>query len=168
VQSLYLVRHAVAADQDSWSQPDASRPLTEFGWQQALALAQVLGRVRVEAFRASPTVRCQDTLVPAAHTTGLAVEDDPLLFEGAQPTGPEEAGQMLRRLIESYFTAGVQVAAACSHGNVLLPLLEAASPGAGARCPKGGLWKLEIDGSALRSVSFVGRLVPATSKWEAR
>ncbi len=168
MQSLYLVRHAVAADQGSWSQPDASRPLTEFGWEQALALAQVLGRVRVEAFRASPTVRCRDTLVPAAHTIGLAVEDDPLLFEAAQPTGPDEARQMLRSLVESYLPAGVQIAAACSHGNVLLPLLEAASPGAGARCPKGGLWKLELDGSAVGSVSFIGRLVPATGKWEAR
>ena len=75
---------------------------------------------------------------------------------------------MLRKLAESCFTAGVQVAAACSHGNVLLPLLEAASPGAGARCPKGGLWKLDLEGTDVSSVSFVGRLVPATGKWEAR
>jgi len=168
VQSLYLVRHAVAADQGSWSRPDALRPLTEFGWQQALALSQVLSRAHVGAFRASPTVRCQDTLVPAAHATGLAVEDDPRLFEESAPAGPEEARTMLQSLVDWHLATGVQVAAACSHGNVLLPLLEAATPGAGTRCPKGGLWKLDLGGNGVSSVSFVGRLVPGSGKWEVR
>ena len=168
MHSLYLVRHAVAADQGSWAQPDEVRPLTEFGWQQALAIAQLLNLAQAQVFKSSPTVRCRDTLVPAAHTAGLVVEDAPDLFEQAAPSSSDAARQMLRGLIDSYFADGTRVAAACSHGNVLLPLLEATASGAGARCPKGGVWKLDVDRGGVTSVSFLGRLVPATGKWEVR
>ncbi|MHB8322895.1 MAG: SixA phosphatase family protein [Candidatus Dormibacteria bacterium] len=168
MHSLYLVRHAVAADQEAWPQPDEMRPLTALGWQQALAIAQVLNGAQVQTFKASPTVRCRDTLLPAAHTIGLEVEDAPTLFEQAGPTSPGDALQMMQGMIASYFVDGTTVAAACSHGNVLVPLLEAAATGAGARCPKGGVWKLDLASGEVTSVTFLGRLMPATGKWEAR
>ncbi len=168
MHSLYLVRHAVAADQGAWPQPDAMRPLTALGWQQALAIGELLSQAQVQTFRASPTVRCRDTLLPAAHTAGLEVEDSPRLFEQAGPASPGEALQLLQELISSYFVNGTTVAAACSHGNVLLPLLEAAATGAGTSCPKGGVWKLDVASGEVTSVTFLGRLMPATGKWEAR
>jgi broad specificity phosphatase PhoE len=170
VRSLYLVRHAAAADHDSWARPDGLRPLTPFGWRQALAIGAFLDGTGIEGFWASPTVRCQDTLLPAAHDRGLAVEADPRLYERAAPSSPDAAGALLAELLHSYFAAGAQLVAACSHGNVLPPVLALADPESGKRCPKGGVWKLDLDDGEDRvsKVSFLGRLDPHTESWEVR
>jgi 8-oxo-dGTP diphosphatase len=169
VRSLYLVRHAVAADHESWSRPDGLRPLTTFGWRQALAIGEFLAGTGIEGLWASPTVRCQDTLLPAAHDRGLAVEPDPRLYERAAPSGPESAAALLAELLSSYFADGTRLVAACSHGNVLPPLLALADPENGKRCPKGGVWKLDLEDGAekVSKVGFLGRLDPHTERWEA-
>lgn len=162
--TLYLVRHAVAEDRGVWSGPDALRPLTPVGWRQAVALAEQLGRSGVKACLSSPTVRCQDTLFPGAHSLGLAVEDDPLLFEDEEPRGREAALQLLQRLLAH--PAGT--VAACTHGNVLLPLLAALDDGSASRCPKGGLWRVDSDpqGRPRGPAVFLGRLDPQSLAWK--
>ena len=160
----------MAAEHESWSLPDGLRPLTEFGWRQALAISELLSGAGIEAFWSSPTVRCRDTLIPSAHCSGLEVAAESRLFEQLAPAGADAAADLMAELLESYFGGGAQQVAACSHGNVLPPLLALGDPEIGKRCPKGGVWKLELEPSAdkVSRVSFLGRLEPRTEKWEAR
>lgn len=165
--SLFLVRHGVALDQGEWTMADELRPLTEFGWRQAVAIGRIASQHRVSHFYSSPAVRCLDTLLPAAHLRGVTVEAAPELFETEEPRGLEAAGQLLRRLLDEYLPAGRETAAACSHGNVLVPLLDAAGLRDPSRCPKGGVWRLQVEpGQAEVRVSSMGHLSPRSQEWE--
>lgn len=163
--ALYLVRHAVAEERGTWAGPDELRPLTWTGWRQALALGERMGALGASSFRASPTVRCRDTLVPWAHSLGLEVGDDPQLFEDGEPSGRAEALQLLDRLVG--VPEGTVVA--CTHGNLLLPLLAALDQGGSPRCPKGGVWRVNpAPGGGPRGPAvYLGRLDPQALGWKA-
>jgi phosphohistidine phosphatase SixA len=158
VRSLYLVRHAVARERDGWQKPDQLRPLNEAGWRQAVVLADLLADAGIDRHWSSPATRCRDTLLPLAHTTGLDVSDDARLFEGVLGPDPLAAGAALRTLIKAYFGEGSRRVAACSHGDLLPPLLEAAGA-SGARCPKGGVWRLDLpdDKDRVSQAVYLGR-----------
>lgn len=165
--SLYLVRHAVALDQGEWTLADELRPLTAFGWRQAAAIAELISQKGVSHFYSSPAIRCMDTLLPAAHLQAASLAADPELFESREPRGPEEAGRLLRRLLAAYLPPGRRSAAACSHGNVLIPLLEAAGLGDPSRCPKGAVWHIQVEGDQEEvRVSRLGRLSERSGQWE--
>lgn len=68
-----------------WSgQPDRSRPLSEEGWRQAKALAEVLaGDARLDAIFASPFTRCRQTVETLADQAGLEVVTDERIAESA-------------------------------------------------------------------------------------
>jgi phosphohistidine phosphatase SixA len=168
VRSLYLVRHAVARERDGWQKPDQLRPLNEVGWRQAVVLADLLADAGIDRQWSSPATRCRDTLLPLAHATGLDVEDDARLFEGALGPETEAASPALRTLIKAYFLDGVRRVAACSHGDLLPPLLEAAGA-AGARCPKGGVWRLDLpdDKDRVSQAVYLGRPDPGGG-WDQR
>jgi phosphohistidine phosphatase SixA len=166
VPTLHLVRHGVALDREGWSGDDRSRPLTDFGWRQSLAIAAATAEQEIQLFWTSPTVRCADTLLPAAHSRGLEVRASDLLFESNEPSGPQQAEEMLREIAATCMPAGVEVAAAATHGNILVPLLSWASGQGLLRCPKGGLWRLELSRQlAPRSVEYQGCLDPKTKGW---
>ncbi|MGA8207629.1 MAG: phosphoglycerate mutase family protein [Candidatus Dormiibacterota bacterium] len=158
MRSLYLVRHAVARERDGWQKPDQLRPLNEVGWRQAVVLADLLADAGIDRHLSSPATRCRDTLLPLAHVTGLEVEDDARLFEGALGQDLAGAGAALRSLLKAYFVDGMRRVAACSHGDLLPPLLEAAGA-AGARCPKGGVWRLDLpdDKDRVSQAVYLGR-----------
>ena len=164
--TLHLVRHGVALDRGAWPGSDQSRPLTEFGWRQSLAISCVLAEQAVQLFCSSPTVRCCDTLMPAAHSRGLEVTPLSLLFESNEPQSPEEAVGLLKRIVSTCLVGGVEVAAAATHGNILLPLLTHAPGGGQQRCPKGGVWRLELSPRLdPLHVEFQGYLNPKTGEW---
>jgi phosphohistidine phosphatase len=60
---LYLIRHAEAADRETWEGSDEERPLTDEGHEQAKLVAAGLKRqgVTLDAVVASPLVRAQET-----------------------------------------------------------------------------------------------------------
>ena len=163
-RAVYLVRHALAGERGSWAGPDALRPLTATGWRQATALLEVLLPAGVRRFVSSPSTRCRDTLIPAAHAAGLEVEDDPLLFEDQEPQGPKEARDRLAKLLGT----GPGPVAACTHGNLMLAFVAAAG-GKSPRCPKGGVWRLELNGGGgdWASPLYLGRLDPQQLSWRA-
>ncbi len=82
---IWLLRHAEAAD----GSPDADRPLTTRGEQQARAAgaAMVSIGVEVQACIASPKVRAADTARIACAALGVSVELDQALEGG--PFDPE-------------------------------------------------------------------------------
>jgi phosphohistidine phosphatase SixA len=169
VRSLYLVRHAVARDRDSWSQPDRLRPLNEIGWRQAVVLAELLADAGIEVHYSSPALRCRDTLLPLAHGAGLQVLDDTRLLEGGLAQDQGSADAALKGLIRAYFAAGARRAAACSHGDLLPPLLEAAGAAPGSRCPKGGVWRLDLtdEKDRVSQAVYLGRPDPGGG-WDQR
>lgn len=60
---LYLVRHAEAADAETWSGPDESRPLTKVGRAQAQQVADTLAALKIapEHILTSPLLRASET-----------------------------------------------------------------------------------------------------------
>ena len=169
MRSLYLVRHAVARERDGWSQPDRLRPLNELGWRQAVAMADLLADAGIEAHYSSPTLRCRDTLLPLAHGAGLQVQDDTRLLEGGRAVDEGGAEAELKALIKAYFAAGTRRIAACSHGDMIPPLLEAAGAASGSRCPKGGVWRLDLsdDKDRISQAMYLGRPDPGGG-WDQR
>ena len=80
-EDVFLVRHAKAGNREKWQEPDELRPLTKPGWQQAEALAGVLGGERVAALVSSPYVRCIQTLEPLGEDLDLPVQEHDALAE---------------------------------------------------------------------------------------
>ncbi|REE75573.1 phosphohistidine phosphatase SixA [Rhodococcus wratislaviensis] len=131
-----LVRHAHAGEKKKWDGPDADRPLSPLGHDQAHGLVAALRGIEIATLFSSPTTRCRQTLLPLAEAVGLRVADHPLLAPDATPDelfallhGPEADG-----------------AAFCTHGEILNALAEFArsrgapdAPPSGATA-KGGVW----------------------------
>jgi phosphohistidine phosphatase len=77
---IWLLRHGEAAD----GSPDAERPLTDRGRQQARAAGAALKRLGVEldACLSSPKLRAKDTAELACAELGVDVELEPKLAGG--------------------------------------------------------------------------------------
>ena len=75
---LHLLRHAHAGDPESWSGPDAARPLSEKGREQAERLGRFLAdnAFRTDAIVTSPKLRAAETAEIVARHLGLAVTQD--------------------------------------------------------------------------------------------
>ncbi len=156
---MYIVRHASAVARDAWSGPDALRPLSLRGWQQAAALAEWLADPAPMHFLSSPTVRCRDTLVPVAHRGAGTVVDEPLLADLAEAEVTEGVLQVrMRRLLRVLAQVEAGPVAACSHGDTIPVLLRVSGITGELPCPKGGVWELRLDAQGgVRSGRFLGR-----------
>ncbi|MGH7611145.1 MAG: SixA phosphatase family protein [Candidatus Dormibacteria bacterium] len=165
MRSLYLIRHAIAQERDGWRPLDQLRPLSQSGWRQAVGLADLLADAGIVSHRSSPSVRCRDTLLPLAHAAGLPVLDDSRLAEGA---AAGHGAEDLLQLLASLLGEGQRVSA-CSHGDVIPPLLEASGVRSGARCPKGGVWRLDLpeDRREVVQAVYLGRPDPSGG-WDSR
>lgn len=82
--SLYLLRHAHAGDAASWDGPDALRPLTDKGRQQAERLGRFLAETgfATDAILSSPKVRAAQTAEIVAGLLGRPVTIDERLGDG--------------------------------------------------------------------------------------
>ena len=115
---IHLVRHAHAGSRQRWDRPDEQRPLSERGWGQARGLAKDLRKAGIDLLWTSPYVRCHQTLEPLADRLELPIEDVDLLAEGGW--GPP----VLEALLEA--ADGGRTVAACSHGDIIPAVIEAA------------------------------------------
>jgi phosphohistidine phosphatase len=104
---LYLLRHAHAGDPVGWSGPDAARPLSPKGEQQAERLARFLAEVRFkpDAVITSPKLRAARTAEIVAKALDIEVREDErlagefdlvtieaILFDAGEPTKPVLVG----------------------------------------------------------------------------
>ncbi len=82
--SLYLLRHAHAGDASSWNGPDALRPLTDKGRQQAERLGRFLTDTGFATDRilSSPKVRAAQTAEIVASLLGCSMSIDERLGDG--------------------------------------------------------------------------------------
>jgi exopolyphosphatase/guanosine-5'-triphosphate,3'-diphosphate pyrophosphatase len=134
---LFLVRHAKGYSRARWFEDDDLRPLTPIGDLQSEAIATAIAEEQPRSLLSSPAVRCYQTLQPLARQTGLRIELDPRLAEGADPAG-------VLPLLDGL---GEETVVLCSHGDVVPALLSALKPqGLGdgpIECRKGSFWRLE-------------------------
>ncbi|MCX9193261.1 NUDIX hydrolase [Carbonactinospora thermoautotrophica] len=89
-QALVVLRHAEALDRADWAGPDAARPLSAAGYQQAERLADLLAAYGPKLLISSDARRCVDTLRPYAERYGIEIVTDHALSEEAylaDPTG---------------------------------------------------------------------------------
>jgi len=75
---LHLLRHADAGDPDAWDGPDAPRPLSEKGRDQAERLGAYLAGIafRTDAIITSPKIRAAETAEIVAEHLGVVVTED--------------------------------------------------------------------------------------------
>jgi phosphohistidine phosphatase len=104
---LYLLRHAHAGDPEGWSGPDAARPLSAKGEQQAERLGRFLAEVgfQPDAIITSPKIRAARTAEIVAEALGVEVREDErlarefdlvtveaILFDAGEPVKPVLVG----------------------------------------------------------------------------
>jgi exopolyphosphatase/guanosine-5'-triphosphate,3'-diphosphate pyrophosphatase len=145
---LFLVRHAKAFSRSRWREDDELRPLTPAGDLQSEAIATAIAEEHPRRLISSPHVRCMQTLVPLARATGLRIEKDARLAEGATLDG---AALLIASL-------GGEPAVLCGHGD-LLPMLVASLDANGIRpsaiaCEKGSFWRIESQPGGERRATY--------------
>lgn len=143
---IHLFRHAHAGKRTDWDGADEERPLTERGRCESLVVADRLAATGVARILTSPYLRCVQSVRPLSETTGLSLEIETALEEGADP---ERTASLLAEI-----EPGTVL---CSHGDVIAALIEkAAAEGAELAgelvWEKGSLWHLETGaGGRIRS-----------------
>ena len=135
--AVLLVRHSIALPRKKWDGPDELRPLIKRGERQAAGLVHQLRRRRIDEIVSSPSLRCVQTVTSLAQARRLTVVDDDALAEGSQ----DKALALLRSQAGGH-------AVLCSHGDVLLWVLETLIREDGLDlprkppCAKGSTWVL--------------------------
>jgi phosphohistidine phosphatase SixA len=134
----FLVRHGEAGAKGSWDGPDAARPLSPAGLDQAEGLVLHLEDYPVERILRSPTVRCHQTIQPLARDRLLGIE--PLAALGVDG-GPSE-------ILELFWDRRLGNAVLCTHGEMIGRLFaRLAGQGLVALAPlvwpKGSAWLLQ-------------------------
>jgi 8-oxo-dGTP diphosphatase len=133
----FLVRHGDAGDKRSWDGPDAGRPLSPAGLDQAEGLVLRLEDYPVERILCSPTVRCQQTVQPLARDRLLEIEPAAALGVDADST----------EILELFWDRRLANAVLCTHGETIGRLFwQLAADGLVApeplHWPKGSTWLL--------------------------
>jgi phosphohistidine phosphatase len=153
---LWLVRHAAAADRDSWPGPDPQRPITARARERLRKLVARLEsrNVAPDVIMTSPAVRTVQTAEILASIAGFVgeVEIEPGLAEDA--TAAEAIARAQRQ--------GVGIVAAVGHEPQLSAIVLALLGEAPARFQKGGLIALEVVPRGKASFEFA--IVPKRAK----
>lgn len=149
---LYIVRHADAGSRSAWTGDDERRPLSRKGRCQAAGLVDMLAGAEVTRLVSSPSLRCVETLDPAAARLGLTVETDRRLAEGGRGDEALALAEELLRVDD--------VGALCSHGDVIPDLLSELKIRGVAfhhdlTWPKGSAWVLSGNGTTWTDARFV-------------
>ncbi|MDQ1575366.1 MAG: 8-oxo-(d)GTP phosphatase [Microbacteriaceae bacterium] len=116
--AIIALRHGKAVAPSSWSGPDATRPLTERGVQQAAANVATIDAWRPRKILTSPAVRCVATVAPLAATTGIRPKQKPNLSQDAYEDGSANVREVVGKRVRARKTAVL-----CSHGPVLPEIL---------------------------------------------
>ncbi|MDQ1609243.1 MAG: 8-oxo-(d)GTP phosphatase [Microbacteriaceae bacterium] len=116
--AIIALRHGKAVAPSSWSGPDATRPLTERGVQQAATNVATIEAWRPRTILTSPAVRCVATVAPLAATTGIRPKQKPHLSQDAYEAGSANVRDVVGKRVRARKTAVL-----CSHGPVLPEIL---------------------------------------------
>jgi broad specificity phosphatase PhoE len=148
--TVFLIRHAKAADREFWTGADRDRPLVERGRAQADRLASALAPRQPALVAASPWLRCLETAAPLAEAVGLEVEpDDRLGYDDADLAG------FVRACVVAH---PGRVVVGVSHGD-LIPfyLLQAGMLDGMPRFRTGSLFRLDVRDGRLERATLIDR-----------
>jgi phosphohistidine phosphatase SixA len=134
----FLVRHGDAGVKGGWDGPDAGRPLSPAGLDQAEGLVLRLEDYPVERILCSPTLRCHQTVEPLARDRLLRIETVPAL--GVDTTSAQ--------LLTLFWDLELRNSVLCTHGEGIGLLLTRLIADAlvvedPLDWPKGSTWLLE-------------------------
>jgi 8-oxo-(d)GTP phosphatase len=146
---VYLIRHAKAADRETWTGDDRARPLTKAGRRQAGALVELFAGRPIARILSSPAARCTDTVRPLAEERSVPLELRDDLLEGAPLRG-------LLDLLEELRATPTVLSA---HGDLIPAAIEelaqrgvTVSPEVGWK--KGAIWVLEREGGLIVRATY--------------
>ncbi|MFG1923619.1 NUDIX domain-containing protein [Cryptosporangium sp. NPDC048952] len=169
--TVLLVRHAKAGNKNTWTGPDADRPLEPSGQAQAVWLADLLPWFRPERVLSATKLRCQQTIEPLASALGLKVTSE-TAFDEESFDDPDAVVARFRAL-----AAEGDVSAVCSQGGlipgVITELAEAddaivdSNPVAhrrgSVRSRKGSAWVLHFSGERLVQADYLPTIRPGSN-----
>lgn len=148
--NLLLIRHAKAADRDTWTGADRERPLIERGHKQAQRLVRALDPDATALVAASPWLRCVQTAEPLAKAAGLDVVAEPRLgYDGTDLGG---------WVLEAVAAHPGRDLVAVSHGDLIPAFLSAVGLLGGNGMPRtGSLFRVRISAGGLGPAVYVDR-----------
>lgn len=147
--TLLLVRHAKAADRETWDGLDRERPLVERGITQARRLVRALEPGATGVVAASPWVRCVQTAEPLAAAAGLEVVHEPRLgYDGTDVAG---------WILEAVAAHPGKDLVAVSHGDIIPDFLRSSGLGSALMPRTGSLFRVAISTQGLGPVTYVDR-----------
>ncbi|WP_175985390.1 NUDIX hydrolase [Microbacterium tenebrionis] len=115
---IIALRHAKAASRSDWDGPDAARPLTARGKEQAEAIVAPLRAFGIRKIVTSDAVRCVQTVTPLARALDRRPVETQLISQDAWEDGVSDVRTVIGKRVRSGKPAVI-----CSHGPVLPDIL---------------------------------------------
>lgn len=115
---IIALRHAKAASRSDWDGPDAARPLTARGKEQADAIVAPLRAFGIRKIVTSDAVRCVQTVTPLARALHRRPVETQLISQDAWEDGVSDVRTVIGKRVRSGKPAVI-----CSHGPVLPDIL---------------------------------------------
>lgn len=116
--ALIVLRHGKAVPAAEWDGPDAARPLTKRGVEQAASIVPTIRAWAPKRITTSPAVRCVSTVAPLAAATGIQPKHKPGISQDAYEDGTAGVREVVGKRVRSRKSAVL-----CSHGPVLPDIL---------------------------------------------
>ncbi|MCC2030368.1 NUDIX hydrolase [Microbacterium sp. YMB-B2] len=115
---IIALRHAKAVSRSDWDGPDAARPLTARGKEQADAIVASLRAFGIRKIVTSDAVRCVQTVTPLARALDRRPVETQLISQDAWEDGVSDVRTVIGKRVRSGKPAVI-----CSHGPVLPDIL---------------------------------------------
>lgn len=115
---IIALRHAKALSRGDWDGPDAERPLTDRGLQQAKSIVGPLRAFGMRKIITSDAVRCMQTVAPLAKALDRKIVTTTKISQDAWEDGEDDLRSVVGRRVRSG-----KPTVLCSHGPVLPGIL---------------------------------------------
>lgn len=116
--AIIALRHAKATAPSAWDGPDATRPLTARGVQQAASVVPTIAAWSPRRIISSTATRCVTTVTPLAVALGQEIRRSDLISQDAWEDGTSDVRAVVGKRVRARKTAVI-----CSHGPVLPDIL---------------------------------------------
>lgn len=116
--AIIALRHGKAMAPSAWKGPDASRPLTARGVQQAASVVPTIAAWSPRRIISSTATRCVTTVTPLAVALGQEIRRSDLISQDAWEDGTSDVRAVVGKRVRARKTAVI-----CSHGPVLPDIL---------------------------------------------
>jgi 8-oxo-dGTP diphosphatase len=116
--AIIALRHGKAMAPSAWDGPDATRPLTARGVQQAASIVPTIAAWSPRRIISSTATRCVTTATPLAVDLGQEIRRSDLISQDAWEDGTSDVRAVVGKRVRARKTAVI-----CSHGPVLPDIL---------------------------------------------